>query len=1037
MRRSGNGCARSHPGWASPGEPGPLRGQGAELSHVLFRAQPALHETLTIAFYKAAPYVKTQPLILWIAATAALCGAARAQQPGSIRGVVSDKEFGGPVPEATVSILGRRETAKASDQGNYLLRELPPGTYTLIFAKDGYVRQVRPNVEVRPGQLVEVDVALAGDFTDLEEYVVQDILAVGGGTEDAQLQLRFESPSLMDSISADLMNRAGASDAASALRLVSGASLQNGKSAVIRGLPDRYVSSKINGVRLPSADEDKRAVELDQFPSAVIESVQVTKTFTPDQQGDASGGAVDVRLRGIPEEELVMSWSMQASHNPQATGTSNFLGYEGGGVHFFGRDGGDRDQQLDLLGQNWDGAVGVQRQQAPVAFKWQGSFGGYKEIADGVKLGGFVSLFYEQDVDHYKNGRDDSWWVDVPGDPMTPQISGNGGVLGGDFQTSLFDVTQSTQSVQLGALTTLGLETKNHSLTLLWLNSRTAEDTVTLAEDTRGKEFFFPGYDPNNTNTPGHSQPDAAPYLRTETLQYTERTTDTLQLSGRHTLPLEPGGPLLAPKLDWTMSQSSADKVQPDKRIFGSKWDSTNGGTYSPYKPAANFTIGNFQRIWKSIDEESSQYTLNLELPFEQWDGIEGSLKVGWFNDNVKRSYDQDTFSNFNDNSTINAPWEQYWSATFPFEDHPITAAEVDVDYEGKQQIEAYYAMLDLPLFSGFSAIGGVRFENTKIDIVNDAESDVLYFPPSAPNGDQLDPGEADVFFRQSDALPAMALVYEPVDGLTLRAAYSETIARQTFKELTPILQQEYLGGPIFIGNPELVMSALKNYDLRLDWTPYEGGLISASWFKKDVKDAIEYVQRVNASFDFTTALNYPTGEINGYELEARTKLDQLWEPLSGVGLGANATWIDSTVTLSDSEVFDFSQPGVEVPITERDMTNAPESLFNAFATWESDATGTRLGLFYTFTGDTRVAGAGVSNQNFIPNVYQDAYDQLNFTLSQRLSEGVDFRFQAKNLTNPAIQQHYRSEYIGEDVLRSSFTRGIDYSISFGGRIVF
>jgi hypothetical protein len=84
------------------------------------------------------------------------------------------------------------------------------------------------------------------------------------------LNLRMESPSLMDSVSADVMSQAGASDAASALRLVSGATLEDGKYAVVRGLPDRYVNSQVNGVRLPTADEDKRAVQLDQFPAAMI-----------------------------------------------------------------------------------------------------------------------------------------------------------------------------------------------------------------------------------------------------------------------------------------------------------------------------------------------------------------------------------------------------------------------------------------------------------------------------------------------------------------------------------------------------------------------------------------------------------------------------------------------------------------------------------------------------------------------------------------------------------------------------------------------
>ena len=75
--------------------------------------------------------------------------------------------------------------------------------------------------------------------------------------------------------------------------------------------------------------------------------------------------------------------------------------------------------------------------------------------------------------------------------------------------------------------------------------------------------------------------------------------------------------------------------------------------------------------------------------------------------------------------------------------------------------------------------------------------------------------------------LPAIGLTFEASDNVTLRASYTETVARQTFKELTPIVQQEYLGSPVFIGNPELGMSALKNYDLRCDIETGEGGLIS------------------------------------------------------------------------------------------------------------------------------------------------------------------------------------------------------------------
>ena len=89
---------------------------------------------------------------------------------------------------------------------------------------------------------------------------------------------------------------------------------------------------------------------------------------------------------------------------------------------------------------------------------------------------------------------------------------------------------------------------------------------------------------------------------------------------------------------------------------------------------------------------------------------------------------------------------------------------------------------------------------------------------------------------------------------------YSQTLARQTFRELTPVLQQEYLGGPIYIGNPDLQMSRLKNYDLRLDYAPYEGGLVSLSGFYKDLIDPIENVQFNQNTGNYTTPVNFPSG---------------------------------------------------------------------------------------------------------------------------------------------------------------------------------
>jgi outer membrane receptor protein involved in Fe transport len=982
------------------------------------------------------------------ASLVALLAASAAAQDvgGTLRGSVWDPDFDVPVAGVSVLVVETAQSTLTNDQGSYLLEGIRAGRYTVVFSKDGYARQVKADVLVEPGQLTDLDVRMAGEFTEMDEFVVQEVLLFGGASEQSLLALRLASPALMDSIGAELMSRAGASDAASALRLVSGASLAGGKYAVIRGLPDRYVSSQMNGVRLPTADENKRAVELDQFPAAVIESLQVSKTFTPDQQGDASGGAVNVKLRGIPDESFV-SISGQVGGNTNTTLSDDFLTYKGGGVNYLGQNN-DKDQQLDKLGQNWTGAAGVSEGEAPIDTKWSVSAGGKTEVGDGIRIGALGSLFHEHKTTGYDDGINDSLWVETPGQQLTPQYS-QGTPTQGAFKTSLYDVQQSTETVKLGGLGALGIESERNRLTLSYLYTHTADDTATLAQDTRGKAFFFPGYKPNDPNDPGNQKEavDEAPYLRTETLAYTERTTSTLQLDGEHKLPL--GGFSLGvfdfkdPELDWNLSRNAARLDQPDKRQFSSMFIPTyqDPGAppflppfevpehWEPYKPSENVNFGNFQRIWKSIDETSLQGSLNLTFPFEQWSGDQGSFKLGAFRDSVERDFNQDTFSNFGDASQFAGGFEDFWSAVFPGELHPISASQFDVDYHGEQDINAWYSMLDLPLNSKFSVVGGARVEQTDIGIVNDAEPFATWIPPGQDAPQALTPGAADVDFHQQDVLPSLGLMYAPVEDVTLRAAWSQTVARQTFKELTPILQQEYVGSSIFIGNPELQMSALTNYDLRADWVPHQGGLLSASWFLKDIKDPIEYVQRPLEPV-FTTARNYPEGQLGGWEFEAREQLVNLVDSLEGFGLGANATLIHSEVKLPQDEIDDFAAPGIDVDITERDMTNAPEHLYNLYLTYDTPDAMTQLALFYTVTGDTLVAGAGQANGHFVPDVYAKEYGTLNFSVSHKLSQSTALQFQAKNLTNPKIQEVYRSA-VTDDQVKTSYTRGREYTLSF------
>jgi hypothetical protein len=250
-------------------------------------------------------------------------------------------------------------------------------------------------------------------------------------------------------------------------------------------------------------------------------------------------------------------------------------------------------------------------------------------------------------------------------------------------------------------------------------------------------------------------------------------------------------------------------------------------------------------------------------------------------------------------------------------------------------------------------------------------------------------------------------------------------------------MQQEYLGAPLFIENPNLGMSSLKNYDLRLDYTPYEGGLVSLSWFNKDIDDPIEYRQRLVNLFSYTTAENYPSGTLDGWEFEVRQKLGQFYDDLDGLSLGANITWIDAEVRMPQDEVDAFADPSVDAPRYKRDMLNAPEYLYNLFLTYDIERTGTKFALFYTVQGDTLVEGAGATTGQLIPDVYAKEIGSLNFSLSQKLGEVFKLGFKAKNLNDPTYREVYRSHYINSDVTKIAYSKGIDYSISLTAEFKF
>ena len=231
----------------------------------------------------------------------ALASVAQAEDPklGLLRGTVIDDDFGDPVMYAEVRVEGLDVITLTDLEGQYSF-ELAPGTYTLSVEFLGYAKQVVNEVVVTEGSTELVDVRLKEESEVITEVVVS--ATQSRNNETALLTIQRKSAVVLDGVSAQSISRIGDSDAGQAIQRVSGVSVEGGKYIYVRGLGDRYTKTTLNGMDIPGLDPDRNTVQMNVFPTSLIDNIIVRKTFAPNMPGDFSGGVVDIATKSFPDK---------------------------------------------------------------------------------------------------------------------------------------------------------------------------------------------------------------------------------------------------------------------------------------------------------------------------------------------------------------------------------------------------------------------------------------------------------------------------------------------------------------------------------------------------------------------------------------------------------------------------------------------------------------------------------------------------------------------------------------------------------------
>ena len=934
---------------------------------------------------------------------------------GKVSGTAVDAETGDPLIGANI-YLENTSMGSASDlDGNFLIMGVPAGNYTLIVSVIGYADTKVTDIVVKAGEITKISIAAKPEILTTETVVVE--AKALQNTEASLLKSRQKADAVSDAISAEAMAQAGSGNAADAMKQITGVSVVGGKYVYVRGLGDRYTSTQLNGAELPSTDPYRRSGSIDMIPSSMIDNIQTIKSFTPDKPGDFSGGTVDIKTKDFPDK-LTFNVSTSGTYNSQSTYNGNAIGYNGSSTDWLGMDDGKRDIPVILKDKNvyipttpeaskdpgkkeslidmtnsFTKDLGPVKWTPPLNQSYALSFGNQVKLFNRP-LGFLASFSYKRDNSSYDNGVYQHWELGLP-DTLANTL------------TSLknFKDEQTKDEVLWGGLIKTSYKfAPNHVISFNGMYNQNGEST---ARYLVGKYIY---------NTGGNA------VYRTSALTYNERTLKTVQLDGEHMFQY-----LFNTKLTWKGSIGNTTENQPDLRFFTDKYSTLeNGQKQYSFENSTPPT-----RYFRDLNEDRKEFSADLAIPFKQWAGYSSNIKIGFSAADKKRTYSERQFIfdlgeyGYGDHiytgnpdellasantgiysidtsiyqnritHTIDTSYTSHWGVSVKENTLPNNV------YDASQSISANYAMLELPLSNALKFVGGARYEVTNMHVNNSTSH---------------------YGFDTHDWLPSANLIYALADNMNIRLAYSKSLARPTFREMSPFATIDFFLSETVRGNPNLKRTLIKNYDFRWEWFSRPGEIYAVSLFYKDFNNPIERVY--NALLEISWE-NINKAKSYGIELEFRKRLDVIHESLHNFLLGSNVSLIHSEHRITDDEwiyIRDFRPSASRT----RPFQGQSPYLINANLTYENPELRLSSTVYFNVFGK-RLDTDGIEAT---PDIYEKPAALLNFSNKWSFTDHLNIKFAANNILNPDFTKY--SNFKGKEYIKSKYKKGISYSFGLG-----
>lgn len=886
---------------------------------------------------------------------------------GRLKLLVTDGKDKSPVVNAKLFFKGYSVEATTSAEGIADV-ELSEGVYDISVIHPRYVMKVMKDISVTANKITSESLALNKSDIVLEEYLVT--APVVEGSLAASFSGMKDSAALTDAISSEQFSKAGDSSASGALKRVTGITIVDDKFVFVRGLGERYSSIRLNGLSVPSPEPTKRVVPLDIFPTDVIQSLDIQKTYSSDMPGTFGGGSVSIWTKDIPKEDNFIKGSIGVSVKNE-TGEEVFYNSDNDEstpqVLLDLSDGfADLEKQLVLpngqvLREGLSDAdveeletamvshrnYGLDRSTLKPGTSLSGTVGQSFRTRNGLKYGFAGNVYYKADEGFRFIGTDEYQFNQSTGDI--------------ELQKSrTYDVTKLEE--QLGGLLSVGFETvSGHKFKYTFLSVDRREDVTNFRQQTD----FDEGRDTNTTF-----------------LDYSEIKLSSHQINGSHPFGEDFGGLFDNVEIDWGYGISTASRLDPgsfeyERKEVGSVDELVLDDEKIKYR-------------YTDLEDEEDNYRIDLKLPYLV-NNRDASTSVGFYVREKTRYLDTRNF-NFSFNNEDNLiDIDQFLTEENAAADDDLNIKKnfIDADfYEAEQDLNAFYVSQVLEPIEKLSLNFGVRVEESeqRLFVGDDAEEFVL---------------------ETDDTLPFLQGTYKLTEEHQFRMAFSETLSRPDFREFSPNRYKDPLTGDVVFGNAELRATSITNFDLSYQWYPSFDELVSVGVFVKDFTDPIETVrERADEEIEVSYR-NAESAESYGLELGLRKRLDEYSDRLANFFFEGNYTYIESEIDLNkEGNPTDTKLQALTT--SKRPMQGQSPYIFNLKFGYDNFYTGRSAILLYNVYGE-RISILGIEDN---PDTYEYPFHRLDFVMKWGLNDtyddqskkiGYTLTFKAKNLLDSDV----------------------------------